>query len=137
VINQHARGVVTQSTGIRGGVRHLRRSNRDEAAPAVAEKPRPHAAPISDRRDTGLLSTFGEGLMLELAERVVDAVRDHVRMHPEPEWPRWLTTKTVARYIDRSERGIRGLIQRGAIPFVKQGGTLYFDRFVIDRWMAA
>jgi integrase len=50
-------------------------------------------------------------------------------------WPRWMTTATCARYIDRTEAGIRGLVRRGAIPFVKRDGLVYFDRVVIDRWM--
>jgi len=52
-------------------------------------------------------------------------------------WPRWMTTATCARYIDRTEAGIRGLVRRGAIPFVKRDGLVYFDRVLIDRWMMA
>lgn len=50
-------------------------------------------------------------------------------------WPRWMTVETCAAYIDRSIRGIEGLVRRGSIPFVKQGALIYFDRDRIDRWM--
>lgn len=52
-----------------------------------------------------------------------------------PEWPRWMTTATVARYIDRTEAGVRGMLRRGAIPFVKRDGIIYFDQVEIDRWI--
>jgi hypothetical protein len=46
-----------------------------------------------------------------------------------------MTTATVARYIDRTEGGIRGLVKRGQIPMLKRDGVLYFDREEIDRWI--
>jgi hypothetical protein len=46
-----------------------------------------------------------------------------------------MTTSTVARYIDRTEAGIRGMLRRGAIPFVKRDGIIYFDQVEIDRWI--
>lgn len=54
---------------------------------------------------------------------------------PSDGWPRWMTVATCAEYIDRTPWAIRGLMKQGVIPFLKQGGTIYFDRFVIDHWM--
>jgi hypothetical protein len=67
-------------------------------------------------------------------------LRTQVRMDPSsqqapPNWPRWLTVPTCARYIDRSETATRTLAARGNIPCVKQGDRLYFDRLLVDQWM--
>jgi excisionase family DNA binding protein len=71
---------------------------------------------------------FRQQLLDLLSEALVNA--------PKQPWPRWMTTETCAAYIDRTVHGVRALVKRGSIPFVKQGGTLYFDRDAIDDWIA-
>jgi hypothetical protein len=36
-------------------------------------------------------------------------------------WPRWMSISTAARYLDRTEAAMRGLVARAQIPYVKQG----------------
>jgi hypothetical protein len=117
VINQHIEGrMIARTAWMRVRVPGM-----------PVRPPEPYSTPV-----------LTETLIREVTERVGDEVRAYLRAEGrEPEWPRWMTTSTVARYIDRSESDIRGLMARGAIPFVKQGGLMYFDRFVIDKWMAS
>lgn len=129
VVNQHAGRVVARTSWTRVRTAGATPSNRAEGLTLSAETPRPFFAPVPDQRDA-------EALIHELAARVVDAVREHLQTHPSHVWPRWLTTATCARYIDRSPAGIRGLVARGTIPYVKREGLVYFDRLVLDRWMA-
>lgn len=42
----------------------------------------------------------------------------------------------LAKYLDTSEWSIRNLIRKGRIPHVKIGRRIYFDKEVIDRWIA-
>lgn len=108
-------------------------------------------------REVGVAGTKGDALALRVAaartlnelQRAVDTLRrdfgfvdgpdvDVLQCASPPighQWPRWMTTDTCAAYIDRTVRGIEGLVRRGLIPFVKQGGRVYFDRDAIDRWM--
>lgn len=72
----------------------------------------------------------------QIIEVCSDTLVDDFRSLRPVEWPRWMTTPTCAAYIDRTIQGVQGLLKRGRIPFVKQGGRVYFDRFVIDDWMA-
>jgi excisionase family DNA binding protein len=52
-----------------------------------------------------------------------------------PVWPRWMSISTAARYLDRTEAAMRGLVARAQIPYVKQGERVFFDREALDEWM--
>lgn len=43
----------------------------------------------------------------------------------------------IAEYLGTTERHVRELVYRRAIPFVKVGRSLRFDLRHIDRWIAA
>lgn len=49
--------------------------------------------------------------------------------------PRLLNAADLATYLSTTERHVRELVYRRAIPFVKIGRALRFDRVVIDRWI--
>ncbi|MBW2110643.1 MAG: helix-turn-helix domain-containing protein [Deltaproteobacteria bacterium] len=46
-----------------------------------------------------------------------------------------MTTRAVARLINRSPAAIRNLVMRRRIPFRKPGGRLLFIRSEIERWI--
>jgi excisionase family DNA binding protein len=49
---------------------------------------------------------------------------------------RYLDVKAAAEYLGRSEGAIRHLVERRQIPFIRQGGRVFFDRLSLDRWMS-
>ena len=50
--------------------------------------------------------------------------------------PRWLDVDAASRYLCMSVHALYHKIGRRQIPFVKQGRSIRFDRFALDRWMA-
>jgi excisionase family DNA binding protein len=50
--------------------------------------------------------------------------------------PRWFDVDTAARYLCMSRHAIYHRVSRRQIPFVKEGGTIRFDRHALDRWMS-
>jgi excisionase family DNA binding protein len=53
------------------------------------------------------------------------------------ETPRFLTVHAAATYLSLSRRALYHRVERRSIPFLKRGRRLWFDRTVLDRWMAA
>jgi excisionase family DNA binding protein len=53
------------------------------------------------------------------------------------EAPRFLTVHAAAAYLSLSRRALYHRVERRSIPFLKRGRCLWFDRTVLDRWMAA
>src|SRR5438128_10942927 len=53
-----------------------------------------------------------------------------------PREPRWLDVDAASRYLCMSVHALYHKIGRRQIPFVKQGRSIRFDRFALDRWMA-
>jgi excisionase family DNA binding protein len=51
--------------------------------------------------------------------------------------PRFLTVHAAAVYLSLSRRALYHRVERRSIPFLKRGRRLWFDRKVLDRWMAA
>lgn len=47
----------------------------------------------------------------------------------------WLTLPQAAKYIGRSEKALRHLCSRDAIPYSKAGGRLIFNRNDLDKWL--
>lgn len=44
---------------------------------------------------------------------------------------------STAAYLDTTERHVRNLVYRRAIPFVKVGALVRFKQSDLDRWIAA
>jgi excisionase family DNA binding protein len=49
---------------------------------------------------------------------------------------RYLTVSECARYLGRSAKAVRRLVERGELPCVRLGRRLQFDRVALDRWVA-
>lgn len=76
----------------------------------------------------------------------VDALWDVLRPRIQKElacleqrpWPRQMTYKTAARYLDMTEAQLRQAVSRELFPKPRpiygDHGTLVFDRAVLDRW---
>lgn len=47
-------------------------------------------------------------------------------------WPRWMTMKTAARYIDHSERSFEYLMTKDLFPVVRRDRLILLDRDDID-----
>lgn len=50
--------------------------------------------------------------------------------------PRYLDVQSASSYLSRTPMALYLLVHRRAIPFIKQGKRLMFDRLALDRWMA-
>ena len=48
---------------------------------------------------------------------------------------RWLDVDTAAHYLCMSRHAIYHRVSRRQLPFVKDGRTIRFDRYALDRWM--
>ncbi|MHA1285535.1 MAG: helix-turn-helix domain-containing protein [Promethearchaeota archaeon] len=49
------------------------------------------------------------------------------------QWPRWLSVKAVARYLDLHPKSVYNLIYQGHIPATKIGGSIRIDRKKLDQ----
>jgi hypothetical protein len=47
-------------------------------------------------------------------------------------WPRWMTIKTAARYIDHSDRSFEYLMSKDLFPVVRRDRLVLLDREDID-----
>ena len=76
-----------------------------------------------------------EALTNALAERVAAAVAQRLAEHAEAPTP-WLDVPGAATYLVTSEKGIRGLVLRRAIPFEKTpAGRILFNRHELTAWV--
>lgn len=75
-----------------------------------------------------------EALTNALAERVAAAVAQRLAEHAEAPTP-WLDVPGAATYLVTTERGVRGLVLRRAIPFEKTpNGRILFSRQELAAW---
>jgi excisionase family DNA binding protein len=49
--------------------------------------------------------------------------------------PRYLDINGASAYLGRSDRALYNLVWRQAIPFIRRGRRVLFDRKALDRWM--
>ena len=49
--------------------------------------------------------------------------------------PRYMRTKTCAKYTTLSENTVRRYVHMKQIPHIKQGSCILFDRYDIDAWL--
>jgi hypothetical protein len=99
-------------------------SRRGQEAPAIC---------LTDPESQRVLAAAAQALARELGRRVAEEYFDLV-VRGVP--PRWLTVEACAQYLTRTPRAIREMAGRRQIPHVMRDGRIYFDRFVIDQWMA-
>lgn len=73
---------------------------------------------------------FFDGLVDEIVERIAERL-------PSEQEPRWLTSAEAADHLRMSLDGLHRLTGAGAVPHVKQGNRLLFDREELDEWLKA
>ena len=47
---------------------------------------------------------------------------------------RYFLLRRAAIYLGTTENALRHRVERRQIPFIKRGGTVWFDRVALDRW---
>jgi excisionase family DNA binding protein len=68
-----------------------------------------------------------------LAERVAERVAD--RLPPaEPASP-WMTAERAAAYLSVPTKRVRNLTARGAIPYYRHEGRVFYRTADLDQWM--
>jgi hypothetical protein len=95
------------------------------------EKKRALAAePMADTSLT-ISSAFKKQL-----EQLVAAAGDQILLRIESRtpvaWPRWMTIKTAARYIDHSDRSFEYLMSKDLFPVVRRDRLVLLDREDVD-----
>jgi len=50
---------------------------------------------------------------------------------------RYMAVQEAARYIGVTETALRRRVERGSIPFIRDGRSIRFDASDLDRYMAA
>lgn len=59
----------------------------------------------------------------------------HNQVQPIAISPRLLTVADAARYLGRTEKSIRHLVQRRKLPSIRGDGRVMFDRVDLDAWI--
>ena len=54
-----------------------------------------------------------------------------------PLGPRYVALAEAAAYLGRTEKALRKLVERRAVPFRKAGKRLVFDVVELDRWVVS
>lgn len=71
-------------------------------------------------------------LMEELMAGVGDRFLTDIGTRIPTAWPRWMTKKTAARYMDHSERSFEYLMSKNLFPVVRHDRLVLLDREDID-----
>jgi excisionase family DNA binding protein len=85
---------------------------------------RPVRDDVATKDDIAELRSFLESALAQLASQL-KGVGDS----------RFMSVEQCAAYIGRTPRAVEGLVYRAAIPVIKTGRRVTFDRERIDRWM--
>jgi len=76
-------------------------------------------------------------LSKDFVDELVQLLGDHVLKQIEgrlaPAWPKWMTIKTAAKYIDHSERSVEYLLSKNLFPVVRRDRLVLIDRDDLDR----
>jgi len=70
---------------------------------------------------------------LQAEEFIANAI--HSQTQPGAIAPRLLTVADAARYLGRTEKSIRHLVQRRKIASIRGDGRVMFDRVDLDAWI--
>jgi hypothetical protein len=76
-------------------------------------------------------SAFINSLVESIAPQVVARVKSEVSI-PAAAWPRWMTMKTAAKYIDHTDRSFEYLMSKDLFPVVRRDRLVLLDREDID-----
>jgi hypothetical protein len=69
-----------------------------------------------------------EESMRDVAEKFLQEIQTRIPTL----WPRWMTIKTAAKYIDHSGRSIEYLMSKDLFPVVRRDRLVLLDREDID-----
>jgi len=75
---------------------------------------------------------FSDRFWDELIQRVGDHILKKIESHPVRSWPRWMTIKTAAKYIDHTDRSFEYLLTKDLFPIVRRDRLVLIDREDID-----
>jgi excisionase family DNA binding protein len=69
-------------------------------------------------------------------DALADAIAERVlaRLH-QPDAPRVMSVAAAAAYVGRSQKAIRHLIAKGALPAIREGSRVHLDRCDLDTWV--
>lgn len=70
---------------------------------------------------------------LQSQEFIANAIHNSVQ--PTAISPRLLTVADAARYLGRTEKSIRHLVQRKKLASIRGDGRVMFDRVDLDAWI--
>jgi hypothetical protein len=76
---------------------------------------------------------FSNDFIDKLVQGVGDYVLKQVESRLAPAWPRWMTIKTAAKYIDHTERSFEYLLSKNLFPVVRRDRLILIDREDLDR----
>jgi excisionase family DNA binding protein len=65
----------------------------------------------------------------------LNAGATHNQIQPQVIAPRLLTVADAARYLGRTEKSIRHLVQRRKLASIRGDGRVMFDRVDLDAWI--
>jgi hypothetical protein len=76
---------------------------------------------------------LSEQFIDELKRSIGDYVLRQIDTRLAPAWPRWMTIKTAAKYIDHSDRSFEYLLSKNLFPVVRRDRLVLIDRDDLDR----
>jgi hypothetical protein len=76
---------------------------------------------------------FSDDFIANLVTDIGDYVFKKVESRLAPSWPRWMTIKTAAKYIDHSPRSFEYLLSKNLFPVVRRDRLVLIDRDDLDR----
>lgn len=89
---------------------------------------------MSQRRTIPLALDLPADALEQLADLIADRISE--RTATATDRPRWMTTTEAADYLRTSPDALHRKTAADAIPHVKEGGRLLFDREELDGWLA-
>jgi excisionase family DNA binding protein len=75
---------------------------------------------------------FSDAFWAEMEGRISDAIVKKIDARIGSPWPRWMTIKTAAQYIDHSQRSVEYLLSKNLFPVVRRDRLVLIDREDID-----
>jgi hypothetical protein len=79
-----------------------------------------------------MVSSEFKEMIAEVLQGIGDRYLKQIETRIPTIWPRWMTIKTAAKYIDHSDRSFEYLMSKDLFPVVRRDRLVLLDREDID-----
>jgi len=83
-------------------------------------------------KESSVVTEIAKQLLEESLKDAVEKIVQDIEKRIPTLWPKWMTLKTAAKYIDHSERSLEYLMSKDLFPVVRKDRLVLLDRDDID-----